>query len=294
MPHLTTFPEVANVNPSLITFQTKRNLNDGREIPIMGFGTYELEGTEAYKGVTWALEAGYRLIDSAEWYENEKECGQAIRDFCAAHDVPRADIFYITKLKLNNGYDHAREAIRRSLDACGLGYIDLYLIHGPIGGKQARQDSWRAIVDAQKEGLVKSIGISTFGIKHIEDILELDIGVPAVHQIDIHPFMVRAQIVKWCMDRGMLMQAWAPLARGMRFNHPVVVKTAEKYGKTPGQVLLRWSVQKGYVPIPKSRTKERIIENTDIFDFELGHGELIGLGQLDEQLVTDWDPTGCD
>lgn len=220
--------------------------------------------------------------------------GAAINDFCKARDVPRSEIFYTTKLKLNNGYEHVRAAIKRSVELCGLGYLDLYLIHGPIGGKVARQESWRAIVDAQKEGLVKSIGISTFGIKHVEDILELDIGVPAVHQIDIHPFMVRASIVKWCMDRGMLMEAWGPLVRGMRFNSPIIVKTAEKYGKTPAQILLRWSLQKGYVPIPKSRTRERVVENTNVFDFELSYGEILGLSELDEGLVTDWDPTTCE
>ncbi|TFY80655.1 hypothetical protein EWM64_g3358 [Hericium alpestre] len=164
------------------TFQSTYKLRDGNEIPLLGFGTYELNGREAYQAVIWALEAGYRHIDSAEWYGNEAECGQAILDFCAKTGTPRSEIFYTTKLKNNAGLAATRRSIELSLKKCGLGYIDLYLIHGPWGGPKARVESWEAIVEAQKDGLLKSIGISTFGIRHMQELLATGLPVPAVHQ----------------------------------------------------------------------------------------------------------------
>ncbi|KAF4613802.1 hypothetical protein D9613_008053 [Agrocybe pediades] len=258
-------------------------------------GTYELEGKEAYEGVLSALQAGYRHIDSAAWYENEREVGQAILDFCKATNTPRSEIFYTTKLKLNNGYDKVKKAIQRSLDACRLGYIDLYLIHGPLGGPKARKESWQAICDFQKEtGLLKSVGISTFGVRHIKEIVDSGMPVPVVHQIDLHPFMARTEIVEYSKQHGMVLEAWAPLVRGYRFRHPEVVKISQRYDKQPAQVLLRYSLQKGYVPLPKSASKARIISNSQIFDFALTSDEVQALDRLDENLVTDWDPTDCE
>ncbi|KAG7444722.1 Aldo/keto reductase [Guyanagaster necrorhizus] len=268
-------------------------LRDGNGIPILGFGTYELYGVDAYNAVTCALEIGYRHIDSAEWYENERECGQAILDFCRKAQVPRSSVFFTTKLKMNRGYAQTKKAIKRSLDTCGLGYIDLYLIHGPLGGPQARKDSWRAICDTQKEGHLKSIGISTFGIRHIQDLLDEELPVPAVHQIDLHPFQVRSDIVMFCKKHNIALEAWAPLVRGLRFTHPAIKSLAKKYQKEPAQVLLRYSLQKGYVPLPKSSSKTRMLSNTDIFDFNLADDEIGGLDSLDEGLATDWDPTTC-
>ncbi|KAL1715888.1 NADP-dependent oxidoreductase domain-containing protein [Schizophyllum commune] len=252
-----------------------------------------MDGREAYEAVTAALETGYRHIDSAEWYENEREVGQAIRDFCKKHNVPREEIFYTSKLKLNNGYAGVRAAIKRSLDACGLGYIDLYLIHGPIGGPQARKESWQAICDVQKEdGTLKTCGISTYGVKHIREMEEYGLPMPVVHQqIDLHPFQTRQAIVHESKKHGMTMEAWAPLVRAMRFDHWAISRVAKKYNKSPAQVLLRYSVQKGYVPLPKTVSKERMVSNSDIFDFELSEIEMADFDGLDEGLVTDWDPT---
>ncbi|PPQ95444.1 hypothetical protein CVT26_008463 [Gymnopilus dilepis] len=270
-----------------LTRQSKIQLRDGNAIPVIGFGTYELEGMRAYKGVLSALKAGYRLIDSAAWYENEKEVGQAILDFCQSTGTPRSEIFYTTKLKENNGYDRTKLAIQRSLDICGLGYIDLYLIHGPLGGPHARKESWRAICDFKEEtgGLLKSIGISTFGIRHMKDILDAGMPIPAVHQIDLHPFMTRTEIVKFSKSHGMVlepMQAWGPLARGYRFNHPVVVELGQKYNKQPAQILIRYGLQKGYVPIPKSASESRIVANLQVFDFHLKDEDMENLDQLNE------------
>ncbi|KAF8963147.1 NADP-dependent oxidoreductase domain-containing protein [Flammula alnicola] len=277
------------------TLGTKVKLRDGHEIPVLGYGTYELEENEAYRGVLSALEAGYRHIDSAAWYENEREVGNAILDFCRQTGTPREAIFYTTKLKLNNGYDNVKKAIQRSLDACRLGYIDLYLIHGPLGGPTARKESWRAICDFQKEsgGLLRIIGISTFGIRHMKDIMQEGIPIPAVHQIDLHPFMTRPEIVAFSKQHGMVLEAWAPLVRGYRFEHPVLVALGQKYNKEAAQILLRYSLQKGYIPLPKSTSKSRIFSNRQIFDFRLSDEEVFSLDQLDEGLVTDWDPTDC-
>ncbi|KAF9475446.1 Aldo/keto reductase [Pholiota conissans] len=264
-------------------------------MPVLGYGTYELDGKEAYEGVLSALEAGYRHIDSAAWYENEREVGRAILDFCERTDMPREAIFYTTKLKQNNGYANVKKAIQRSLDACRLGYIDLYLIHGPLGGPEARKESWRAICDFQAEsgGLIRSIGISTFGIRHMKDILELPLPKPTVHQIDLHPFMGRSEIVAFTKEHDMVLEAWAPLVRGYRFTHPTLVALEKKHRKKPAQILIRYSLQKGYVPLPKSAAKSRIISNSQVFDFSLSPDEISSLDQLDEGLVTDWDPTDC-
>lgn len=285
----------ANTIPAanVLTFSSRIRLADGNDVPILGFGTYELDREEAYQAVLWALEAGYRLIDSAEWYENEKEVGQAILDFCKTTNTARSEIFYTTKLKNNNGYSKVKDAIHRSVAKCGLGYIDLYLMHGPMGGPEARQESWKAICDAQAEGLIRSVGISTFGIPHIQDILDLSekYPKPVVHQIDLHPFMARTEIVNFSRKNDIVLEAWGPLVRGMRFNHPKILSLAGKYRKQPAHILLRYSLQKDYIAIPKSAYKERIISNTNIFDFELTTKEISQLDALDEGLVTDWDPT---
>ncbi|KAI0295898.1 aldo-keto reductase [Multifurca ochricompacta] len=285
-----------------LSLQSKYKLNDGSEIPVLGFGTYELEGENAYRAVKWALEAGYRHIDSAEWYENEQECGRAILDYCNESGVSRADIFYTTKLKHNAGIEATRKAIDLSLELCGLGYIDLYLIHGPWGGPEARRQAWEACVAAQKEGKVKSIGISTFGLRHMRELFESGLPLPSVHQIDLHPFMTRTEIVEFCKDKGVVLEAWAALARTMRFEHPLIVSLSKKYEKGPAHIFLRYSLQKGFVPLVKSADRVRIVSNANVFDFELDLTELAQLDQLDESnahqqkqkdLVTDWDPTDC-
>jgi len=257
-------------------------------------GSYELDGKDAYTGVLWALEAGYRHIDSAAWYENEKECGQAILDFCKSSNIPRSEIFFTTKLKLNDGYDNVRKAIQKSLHECGLGYIDLYLVHGPIGGPQARKESWQAVCDAQKDGKLRSIGVSTFGVRHMQEIVDAKAPLPIINQIDLHPFMTRIDVVAFCKKYDIaLEQAWAPLVRGLRFEHPLIAGLAKKHNKTGAQILLRYSLQKGYIPLPKSSLRERIVSNTQLFDFELSTEEIDNLDSLDEELVTDWDPTNC-
>jgi len=175
-----------------------------------------------------------------------------------------------------------------------LEYIDLYLLHSPIGGPQARKDSWKAVCDVQQTGQLKSIGVSNFGIRHLTEMVDGNVPLPVVNQIDLHPFMTRNDIVAFCNQHSIALQAWAPLVRGFpEHNHPSITNLARKYVKEPAQVLLRYSIQKGYIPIPKSANKARIVSNTQIFDFELAPEEVIHLDSLDSSLVTDWDPTNC-
>ncbi|KIJ14448.1 alcohol dehydrogenase [Paxillus involutus ATCC 200175] len=278
---------------SVLTLQSTRKLKDGKEIPILGFGTYGMDNDETYRVVRRALEAGYRHIDSADWYDNEEGCGRAIREFIKETNLERSDVFFTTKLKFNNGKANVAKAIDKSLEECGLVYIDLYLIHGPLGGPQMRRESWEAIVEAQEKGKLRSIGISTFGVRHMQELSNTGLPDPVVNQIDLHPFMTRTDVVKYCTERGIVLEAWAPLTRCMRFQHPAITALAGKYNKEPAQILLRYSLQKGYVPLPKSSNNERLVSNTQIFDFELQKEEVEHLDTLDEALVTDWNPTDC-
>lgn len=261
-------------------------------IPQFGLGVYESEGEDCYNSVLWALKAGYRLIDSAEWYDNEEESGRAIRDFMKQSGTPRSEIFYTTKLMQNRGYDHVRRAIKKSLKLAGMDYLDLYLIHGPQPNEKMRLESWRAIEDAVAEGTIRAAGVSNFGIKHLEQLYSAGLKVPiALNQIDLHPFMRRDELVDFCRSKGIVMEAWGPLVRGMRFKHPALVALGKKHNKSPAQILLRWGLQKDYVVIPKSIKKQRVEENKEVFDFELSEEDMQSLENLDEHLVTDWDPS---
>ncbi|CAL1716122.1 unnamed protein product [Somion occarium] len=276
-----------------LSLQSTVKLRDGNTIPIMGFGTYEMEGKTCYNAVLWALEAGYRHIDSAAWYYNERECGDAIRDFLAKQNLPRSSVFFTTKLQRNVSYQATQLAIDKSLKACGLDYIDLYLLHGPIGGPETRRECWRAVCDAKKAGKVKSIGVSNFGVRHLQEMIRGGVELPVLNQIELNPFSTRADIVEVCRQHDIALEAWAPLARGHRFRHPSVVNLARKYGKEPAQILIRYSLQKTFITIPKSKSKPRIQSNAQVFDFELTEEEMHHLDSLNEDLVTDWDPTNC-
>jgi len=262
------------------------------QMPRFGLGVYESEGQDCYNSVLWALQAGYRLIDSAEWYENEEESGKAIRDFMAQTGTPRSEIFYTTKLMKNLGYEHVKRSIQRSLDLAGLDYLDLYLIHGPHPDKKARLDSWRAIEDAVAEGKIRAAGVSNLGVRHLEELYAAGLKVPiAINQMDLHPFMRRVELVEYCRSKGIVMMAWGPLVRGYRFDHPAVVALGKKHAKSPAQILLRWGLQKDFIVIPKSVKQSRIEQNKDVFDFQLDSEDMKALEDLDEHLVTDWDPS---
>ncbi|EMS18072.1 xylose and arabinose reductase [Rhodotorula toruloides NP11] len=229
-------------------------------------------------------------IDGAEWYENEESCGKAIRDFVERTGTPRSEIFFTTKL-MHNKTDPAwvEHCVDVSTQKAGIS-PDLYLIHDPNGGPEVRAAMWEGCCRVKDKGKVKSIGVSNFGVKHLEDLLAgKPKYVPAVNQIDLHPFMTRNELVAYCESKGIVLEAWAPLVRGLRFKHPVVVEIAEKYKKSPAQVLIRYGLDRGFIVIPKSTHKERIIDNANVFDFKLEKADLDRLTSLDEFLVTDWE-----
>ncbi|KAK4951478.1 hypothetical protein LTR10_010454 [Elasticomyces elasticus] len=271
-------------------------LNNGLSMPRLHLGVYLMSGSEASSAVKHALEAGYRAVDSAQMYRNEKQVGKSISEYLKAHpEVKREDIHYTTKLASNSDYSRARKSISQSVKECGLGYIDLLLLHSPYGGKQARLDSWRAVEDAIRDGEVKIGGVSNFGEKHVEELLASNPKIkPAVNQIEVHPFNTRTNLTAYCQQKGIIVEAYAPLARALRMKHPTVVSLAKKYKCTSGQLMVRWSLQHGYVPLPKSVRQERIVENSQIGQFAISDEDVKTMDALDEVLVTDWDPLDAD
>ncbi|KAI0102332.1 aldo-keto reductase family 1 member E1 [Hypoxylon sp. NC0597] len=274
---------------------SKVKLSNGKLMPQIQLGLYMMSGREAKAAVRWALAAGYRGFDSAQMYRNEREAGQAIREFLSnnTEGVTRADIFYTSKLASNStSYQTVRRSIRQSVEACGLGYIDLFLLHSPYGGPEARLTSWKALEDAIEEGEVKSGGVSNYGVRHIEELIASKPRIaPTVNQIEVHPFNTQTDIRAACAKYGIVVEAYAPLARAMRMRHPTIVELSKKYSCTPAQLLVRWSLQHGLVPLPKSAKRERLLENVQVGGFEISDTDMEKMDGLDEKLVTDWDPT---
>ncbi|KAI7568675.1 Aldo/keto reductase [Hortaea werneckii] len=275
---------------------THVTLNNGLTMPQIQLGVYLMSSSEASQAVKYALDAGYRAIDSAQMYHNEREVGHAILDYLNTHpELKREDIHYTTKLASNGTYDRARASIKKSVKECGLGYIDLFLLHSPYGGKQARLESWRAVEDAIRDGEVRSGGVSNFGEKHITELLTSTPRIkPAVNQIELHPFNPHPALTALCTSHSIRLEAYAPLARALRMTHPTIVALSKKYACTPAQLLVRWSCQMGFVPLPKSVRRERIEENAMVSGFEIAEEDMRELGGLDEGLVTDWDPLDAD
>ncbi|KAF9438912.1 hypothetical protein BGZ76_003272 [Entomortierella beljakovae] len=260
-------------------------LNNARQIPRLGFGVYE--NTE--EAILWALQAGYRHIDTATSYENENAVGNAIRK----SGIPRDQIFVTTKLTEDDqGYESAIAACELSLEKLGMDYIDLYLIHAPLCGSEARAQSWKAFETLVAQGKVKSIGVSNYGVHHLKELLGSNPTIrPVVNQIEVHPWLIRPDIFSFCEAQHIAIEAYSPLCRGNKMNDPTIAKLALKYSKTPAQILIRWSLQKGYIVIPKSSTKERIEQNADVFDFDIADGDMAALDSMNENFVCEWDPT---
>ncbi|CRL22358.1 Aldo/keto reductase [Penicillium camemberti] len=274
-----------------LTLQSKHQLQSGHEIPVIGYGVYMIPSSATEKATLEALNVGFRHVDSAIMYRNEKPCGKAILN----SNLDRSQIFFTTKIPPGSmGYESTKRAINSSLREAAQEYFDLILIHAPYGGKEARLGSWDALVEAQKAGKVKSIGVSNYGIHHLEE-LEAYIqggggGQIDVGQYELHPWLDHSDIVEWLQKRKIVVEAYSPLAHGSRLTEPVLLSIGNKYGKTPAQVLIRWSLQMGFVPLPKSTTPKRIRENADVFDFELADEDM-KLLDTGEYSPTDWDPT---
>jgi len=253
-------------------------LNDGTTLPAIGFGTYPLKGDDGIVAVTSALEVGYRLLDTAVNYENEREVGEAIR----RSGLPREEIQVASKIPgRHHGYDDAVASVRGSLERLGLDHLDLQLIHWPNPSVDRYPEAWRALVDLQKDGLVRSIGVSNFTEQHLARIID-DTGVtPSVNQIELHPYFPQVEMRAVHERLGIRTESWSPLGkRQAPFTEPPVAAAAERHGVTPGQVILRWQVQLGSVPIPKSATPERQRQNLDVFGFELTDDEVAAITAL--------------
>ena len=260
-------------------------LHDGTRLPAIGFGTYPLKGAECVTAVHGALEAGYRLVDTAVNYRNEAEVGEAVR----TSGIPREEILVTTKIPgRDHAYDDAIASVRGSLERMGLDYVDLHLIHWPNPSVGKYAEAWRALVDLREEGLVRSVGVSNFTEAHLERIIGETGVTPVVNQIELHPHFPQAGMRAVHERLGIRTESWSPLGkRQAPFTEPPVAEAAERHGVTPGQVILRWQVQLGAVPIPKSATPERQRQNLDVFGFELTGEEMdaiTALGRADGRL----------
>ncbi|MFI5673207.1 aldo/keto reductase [Streptomyces cellulosae] len=258
-------------------------LNDGTTIPALGLGTWPMDDTLAEQAVREALQTGYRLVDTATNYRNETGVGRGV----AGGPVPREDIVVTTKLPgRHHGYDETLASFEESRARLGLDYVDLYLIHWPLPRVDKYVDSWKAMIRLREEGLVRSIGVSNFTVGHIER-LEKETGVlPSVNQIELHPFFPQEELRAFHADKGIVTESWSPLGRGTALlDDPAVVTAAEAHGVTPGQVVLRWHIQLGALPIPKSAEPERQRRNLDVFGFELSPAEVAAIADRPHRRV---------
>jgi len=262
-------------------------LKSGTGIPIIGFGTYKLEpGEQTRKAVAAAVQAGYRLIDTARMYGNEEDVGRAVLE----SGVPREELFITTKLQnRDHGRKKAVPAFLESDRALGLGYVDLFLLHWPVSN--LRLESWKALEELYKEGLCRAIGVSNFTPRHLEELLSVCDVPPMVNQIELSPYLQQKELVGLCRSKGIVVEAYCPLTRGKKIRDPRLVKIAMEHDRTPAQVLIRYAIQKGTVPIPKSKDSARIVENSKVFDFELTAGEMAEMDGWDGGLRVSWDST---
>ncbi|MCJ1257731.1 hypothetical protein MMC24_005557 [Lignoscripta atroalba] len=286
-----------------LDINSKYKMLSGYDIPVLGYGVYQTPAEVAEDVVLHAFKTGYRHVDSARVYRNEGPCSEAMKK----SGIPRSEIFFTSKVPPRSmGYEETKASIESSFKQTGLDYIDLYLIHAPYGGRTARCGTWRALVEAQRSGKIRSIGVSNYGVHHLDEleayIRELEApenggsgekgsgGQISVGQWELHPWLQRKDIVEWCEKRGVVCEAYCPLVRGTKFEEEGLKKVAGKYGKTGAQVLIRWSLQKGFVPLPKSVTHSRIEENTQVYDFELTDEDMKVL-DTEEYSPCSWDPT---
>lgn len=262
-------------------------LRGGVEIPVLGLGVYQSRpGSETREAVKAALELGYRHVDTAKVYGNERDVAQGI----AQSGVSRDEIFITTKLwNADHGYDATLKACNQSLARLDTDRIDLYLVHWPVEG--LRHDTWRAMERLLEERRVRAIGVSNYTVRHLEELLARCKHPPAVNQVELHPFLQQRELRTFCAKHEIRLEAYAPLVKAQRMDHPAVVKVAAKHGRTPAQVLVRWGLEHGAVSIPKSVRKERLRENRDVFGFALDADDLAALDGIDEVVRTSWDPT---
>ncbi len=255
-----------------------KKLNSGNEMPVLGLGMYKItDEREAEKTIRCAVNAGYRLIDTASAYMNEDGVGKGIRE-CG---IPRRELFLTTKIWNNaQRLGDVEGSFSRSLERLMTDYVDLYLVHWPVPG--CYLGTWKELEALYKKGAARSIGVSNFEIRHLEELASVSEITPAVNQIEFHPYWYQKNLVEYCHAKGIAVQAYAPLARGAYLDDDVICILAVKYGKTPAQIGLRWIIQKGVAVIPKSAREERIISNGEIFDFVLEDEDMDAIDQLNK------------
>jgi 2,5-diketo-D-gluconate reductase A len=265
-------------------------LNDGNSIPQVGLGVWQTPPQDTERAVATALDAGYRHIDTAAAYDNEREVGRALKN-AANSDVAREDVFLVTKLwNADQGYDSTLAAFDASMDRLGVDYLDLYLIHWPVPAKNAFVETFKAFAHLRDQGRIRSIGVSNFEPEHLRILVDGTGIVPAVNQVELHPLLQQQELREVHAQLGIATEAWSPLGQGSLLSNPTVTAVAEAHGKTPAQVLIRWHIQLGNIVIPKSVTPERIVSNFDVFDFELSERDMASVSSLGDGTRLGPDP----
>lgn len=274
--------------------QDTTTLHNGVKMPWFGIGVFKVEeGPELVHAVKTAIQYGYRSIDTAAIYENEAGVGQGIREGLKETGISREELFVTSKVwNADLGYESTIKAYEASLNKLGLEYLDLYLIHWPVEGKY--KEAWRALETLYKEGRVKAIGVSNFHIHHLEDLMEDAEIKPMVNQVEYHPRLTQKDLKAFCREYGIQLEAWSPLMQGQLLDHQVLKDIANKYGKSPAQVILRWDLQNGVVTIPKSTKAHRIAENAQVFDFALTDEEMERIDGLNQNKRVGPDPDNFD
>ncbi|MFD2443794.1 aldo/keto reductase [Bacillus sp. CGMCC 1.16607] len=269
------------------SLQDTTTLHNGVKMPWFGLGVFKVqEGSEVIESVKAAIRNGYKSIDTAAIYKNEEGVGQALKE----SDVPREELFITTKVwNADQGYESTLQAFETSLTKLGLDYLDLYLIHWP--GKNKYKESWKALEKLYKDGRVRAIGVSNFKVHHLEDLIKDAEIKPMVNQVEYHPHLTQKDLLTYCQNEGIQLEAWSPLKQGQLLSDPTINGIAEKYQKSPAQIILRWDLQNKVVTIPKSIKEQRIIENANIFDFELSSDDMAKIDGLnrDERVGPDPD-----
>lgn len=269
---------------------TTVTLRSGTKLPVVGLGVWQSPSNGPTRdAVIAALQLGYRHIDTARVYQNERDVGEGIR----ASGIPREQIFVTTKLwNDDHGRDKALRAFDKSCERLGLDYVDLYLVHWPVAGK--RIETWKAFEELHAQGRAKAIGVSNYLVPHLHELFAKAHRKPDANQIELSPFLQRRDTVALCQKEGIALEAYSPLTRGEKLGHPVIASVAKEVARTAAQVLLRWGIQKGFVVLPKSVHRERIAENGALFDFALSDAQMARLDALEENLATGWDPAEQD
>ncbi|UYZ22996.1 aldo/keto reductase [Mesobacillus jeotgali] len=270
--------------------QDTTTLHNGVKMPWFGLGVFKVqEGSEVVESVKAALKNGYKSIDTAAVYRNEEGVGQAIKEA----GIPREELFITTKVwNSDQGYESTLQAFETSMGKLELDYLDLYLIHWPVAGKY--KETWKALEQLYKDGRVRAIGVSNFHVHHLKDLMADSEIKPMVNQVEYHPHLAQTELLEFCKAEGIQMEAWSPLKQGELLSEPTIVEIAEKHKKSPAQVILRWDLQNEVVTIPKSVKEHRIIENADIFDFELSAQDMDRLNSLNKNERVGPDPDNFD